>query len=403
MSQTQAIEGDSGTTATPMTESIEAHGGDSIVSWEELDGEQLSTTDDGVVKHLEQPKAEKKAAPKKQAKESDDEDTEVLDAKAETDDEEEEAKADSKDKEEDNDKVKDALNKVKKIKALDGDEELNLSRELKVPVKVDGKSESVELQELINNYSGSVNWNKKFGELGQEKQKFDARVDGVQKSVRQVHDLVQQGKAQEAIEFIAETMGADPLEMWRNTVKQVEQQLHETEVLSEEERRVRDLQEELDYRKRRDAQASAKAAEQQEAQEIEHRVTEVQQKYGMDNESFVQTYDLILEAGAATEDDLTPEFVGQVYQDMQTKERVKSVIDHAVPELEDKDKAVLDLFQVALRDPDLTDQELKQIAAEVYGTESAKRLSRKVEKLQNKSEKTVKNPMKDPVTFDDLD
>ena len=403
MSQTQAIEGGSGTTATPMTESIEAHGGDSIVSWEELDGEQLSTTDDGVVKHLEQPKAEKKAAPKKQAKESDDEDTEVLDAKAETDDEEEEAKADSKDKEEDNDKVKDALNKVKKIKALDGDEELNLSRELKVPVKVDGKSESVELQELINNYSGSVNWNKKFGELGQEKQKFDARVDGVQKSVRQVHDLVQQGKAQEAIEFIAETMGADPLEMWRNTVKQVEQQLHETEVLSEEERRVRDLQEELDYRKRRDAQASAKAAEQQEAQEIEHRVTEVQQKYGMDNESFVQTYDLILEAGAATEDDLTPEFVGQVYQDMQTKERVKSVIDHAVPELEDKDKAVLDLFQVALRDPDLTDQELKQIAAEVYGTESAKRLSRKVEKLQNRSEKTVKNPMKDPVTFDDLD
>ena len=58
---------------------------------------------------------------------------------------------------------------VKNLRMKMGEELFNVASDATFKVKVDGKSEEVPLQELINNYSGKTAWDKKFTEIGKEK------------------------------------------------------------------------------------------------------------------------------------------------------------------------------------------------------------------------------------------
>lgn len=381
------------------SEIIERTGGDQPSSWDEMDSVRAPQEE---LKILEK---ESKKQTKTKEKETGEKPNEQEEDSKSKEQQEEQSDEKQSGEEQTQEKLKKVLDKTKQVSVKNGDQEVDLSRESLVPVKVDGEKQEVQLQELINNYSGKVSWDRKYTELDKERKAFDADQEELTGLVNKIHSAVtKENNPRAAIELIAEAMGADPLQVWRETMASIQEAYGMKEELSEEERKLRDLQEELEYRKRKEEKLLTQESEKAQAMEMEARINEIRDKYDMDEQTFVQTYDQILKSGKIKESDLTPELVGQIYKDMQTKTQVTNIVETNLPELQDKTSAINQLVELSMREPDLTESDLKTVALEVFGSESAKRLSKKVEKIQKKNAtQEAMNPSKDPMFFDELD
>ena len=62
---------------------------------------------------------------------------------------------------------------IKKLIAKYGEENLEMPANAIFKHKVDGEEVDVELQELLNNYSGKISYDKKFQEFSSEKKEFE--------------------------------------------------------------------------------------------------------------------------------------------------------------------------------------------------------------------------------------
>jgi len=134
---------------------------------------------------------EKKA--KKQDKELDDDEPPKVD------------KTKVKDGEEDPDAPK-----IKTLKMKNGDEDLEVPSGAKIKVKVAGKEEDVDLQTLVNEYSGKTNWGRKFQELDTERKTFQAERQDLQSGIDELFDLaVTKNQPMDAVQMLSEMLGGD--------------------------------------------------------------------------------------------------------------------------------------------------------------------------------------------------
>lgn len=83
-------------------------------------------------------------------------------------------------------KVVDAVKKALNLKVGPRGREIELDTDTKIPVKIDGKDEEVSLDDLRNNYSGKVAYDKRFSELDardkiyiKDKQNTEKQLGGI--------------------------------------------------------------------------------------------------------------------------------------------------------------------------------------------------------------------------------
>lgn len=297
--------------------------------------------------------------------------------------------------------------KVKAIKVKNGDAEVELRMDTKIPVKIGGKDELVDLQTLRNEFSGKTDWSRKYQALDTERKSFESERRDLQSSVDDLFDLaVTQKKPMEAVAYLTDLLGGDGLKTVQELQQQMLQQYEELSKLTPEEKRARQAEERANLIEAKAKNKETAQAKRTEQESIAKRVDDVKAKYKITDERFQDIYHTLKKNGVKAEE-LTPEFVGDVHERWLQMDQVDEVVEElSLTEnaLEVK-KALLTEWA---KDRSLTKEDIVEIARQVFASNkkaSGSKLKQKMERsgVNNSNTNTAKrNNQYEPVTFDDL-
>lgn len=364
------------------TEPVVIAGGDSPASWDEL--ESLTAT----------PKKESKSKESKDLpKESKEESKSKKEAKEE--------KGDKKKEE----GIEKPLTPAKLLKLKNGEAELDVAADALVPVKIDGKVIEVPLQEAINRYSQQSHLDKLYKTYKTEKEGFDKQRESMSAALNKSYDyLVNQKDLRGFLEYISEAMGVDGDQLYQETVGTLQKQLEELNSLSPEERKIKELEQEVSrFKSRKEAEASQREMAKSRAA-LESQVNKIMEDHGMDKAALVQAWDDLTGQGYSSEE-ITPEFLAAYHSNTQKIQAVESKLAEINPELAKNMDVVESLATFAIQ-TNATGEEIAEAITQLYSDSPEKKLSKKIERNQRasaqKGSNSIKNAGSDPLFFDDI-
>lgn len=252
----------------------------------------------------------------KEVKKKEKEEKKTFDDEEEGEEEEVEAKED-----EELDPKAEEKKESKKIRMRMGDELYNIESEATVKHKVDGEMVDVSIQELLNNYSGKVAYDKKFTEIGKEKKTIESEKALVTREKEVLNNHLRQAldpikdktkNPMDSLLYLVEMSGEDPYAAWRRIIESNLEELGQLIDMPEVER-------ELYYHKKKDELHGNVAKKRQEKVTKEQAFNQAIQKV----DSLRQTYNV-------TEDDFVDasEELESIYKD--AKLDANSITDEAI-------------------------------------------------------------------------
>lgn len=254
-------------------------------------------------------------APKKETKELPKEDGKK-DAKGKLDKPEpkdsKDAKSDKESKESKDAKAEEAKRKLHKAKF--GDKELELDEEAEFFQKVDGKDTPVKLKDLLANYSGKVAWDKKFSELGREKETFKKDTGRTNELVSKI---MKETDPEMRFYHMAELAGGEPMAVRQKFLEDNIKLLEKWHTMTDDERKADAHAFESKVLKHQNQALSQKLQTEQSMKELDSKVTNLMGTHKIQRQEWVDTYDSLRtakESGALKDQKLTPEFVAEVVQ-----------------------------------------------------------------------------------------
>lgn len=388
---------------TNIQEPVAMSGGDQPLSFDDI--EAVSNFKKVEKEHKAKEEKETKSAPKSKEREGDDDGKEENKKNQEKvtqskDDDKEQAKI----KQEKD--IKSELAKAKSIKVKKGEEDIDLPSNTLIPVKIDGKVEEIELQKVLDGYSGQAHLSRLYSQYKKEKEDYEKDKTSIQQGLNKLSEMVQGGDPRGAVEYLAEAMGADGYQVWQEFVKKIDDLLEGQRPLSQEQKEALRLKEENEYWKRKHESHKEKLSAREEEETLRTKISSLQEKHGISNQDFAMCYDDLVSSGKFTEDDVTPELVVEYYTTLKTQDYVAKSINEVNPALDKGEfqEAVREISSHALK-MGMSESEIKAAVMALYETEGHKRLARKIKKSEDKArgELGVRNPSSDPLYFSDLD
>jgi hypothetical protein len=388
-------------TASSTAEPANINGSEAALNFDELEGALNSGNGTKIDRELGVAKAKPKAK-----KEDDDDETEQNDDDDAAEKPKDVKKLDAGKAKSDADKKKDdGKTQSKVIKIKSGDKEFDLPSDAPIEVTVNGVKEQVPVQELINNYSGKVAWDKKFTEFDKEKKAFHHEKQELGSNIDKMYDLaVNEGDVRGMIEYVSSVMKADPDQVWGNLQKQLEEKVAPLLKMTPEEREAFALKEDNERFRNREAKRVAEQKRQANMDALNKRVTTTIEKHGIDRKRFVELYDDLKTSGMVKVDDITPELIGEYHERLNEHSLINTVaasleIDPSlVPSVQ---KELLELKRV---NPELTQADLEEIAKEVWGKGKIKGLNQKMKRgPAGAAPKAPTKSTREPFNFDDIE
>lgn len=293
------------------------------------------------------------------------------------------------------DEKKELQAKLKSYIFKKGENSLEIDEDFEFTHKINGKPETFKVKDLLNDFAGKTDWSRKYNSLHQERTKFSQERDTMYNRIQEFHRLAVEDKAPRlALEYLAESMGVDPKQFWEEFKKTVEGSAAQSANLTPEEKRAKELEQEIEHYRKRDEIKRRETEVSKQNQELLGRIKETQSKYGMNPEQFKACYDdMVAEAQKIGFDvsKLTPEQVGDYFDILNKQEQVTSVVLEMAG---DDEKALAlkdDLYQAWKANPQFTIEDIKDIATSVFGTpqKSSSRLAQKIKKEQQTTKKSL--------------
>lgn len=300
-----------------------------------------------------------------------------------------------------------AAKNVKTIKIKNGETDLELRSDSKIPVKVAGKEELVSLEELRSDYSGRTDWTKKYTALDTERKTFHAERQELQSGIDQLYDVcVTQNKPLEAIQMLTEMLGGDGVKQILNLREQMLAQFDEYSRLTPEQRKIRESEEKAELLesklKRRELQDQRKS----EQTKLAERISDVKTKTKMDDARYEEIETSLKKAGNIPDNEITPELIGNVHTRWVQMDDVDDITAELKLEGETLEKARNALLSEWNKDKSLTKAQIKAIAQTVFGSQKGKSpMQRKLEKNSGSNTDTsaTRRKLEEPTFFDDLE
>ena len=297
---------------------------------------------------------------------------------------------------------------IKKILARAGEEEMELAANTLFRHKVDGEEVDVDLQELLNNYSGKVSYDKKFQEFSDTKKDFEAmqaqynaEIDAINKYIGEFGERMRNNDASGALEYFAEFAGMKPYEFRRELLKQLMPEMERINTMSPEELRSEELEAKNLYLQKEQESVQQRLQQEQAVMELQREIVSVQEALGISGDEFREAYNDLVEA--EFEGEITPAIVGDYYSNLQAFSKAESILTQIDPVLGNDDGIVETLQNVILENPNFDNDDLIEIVQNVYGSvknEASKSVSKKVS--PKKQEKKAVSTKQDYVDWDDL-
>jgi hypothetical protein len=362
-----------------VSEPAVVHGGDSPVSWNDLEA-------------LTDSKPEKKSSePRKDKKAKEDQEVKV----------EGEKKSDKKDPT----PIEKEITPAKILKLKRGEQTLEIASDTMVPVKVDGKTVEVPLQEAINRYSQQSHLDKVYREYKSQKESFESERQAISKALNKSYDLLVEKKDLRGfLEHFGEALGLDAQSLYEDAIKKIRAQEEEWSHLTPEQRRLRELEEENNYYRSRKEAQKQEVEQAKSMKQLESQVSQVLEKNGMTKDDLVKSWDELVELGYE-KDSITPEFIAKYHGNRQKITYVEEILGKISPELASDESVIEELATNAIQ-LDASKEDIEEAIKTLYADTSEQKLSRKISKNMKANSqggtKSVKNPGSDPLFFDDL-
>ena len=303
---------------------------------------------------------------------------------------------------------KEAEESIKKITGKAGNKKYELTSDTVFSHKVDGEEVDVTLQDLLNNYSGKTSYDRKFQEFSESKKELEVERNNYQAELESINEYIgnfaqkiQQDDAMGALEYFAEFSGMKPYEFRNELVRQLAPEVERRSLLSYEEIENENLRQQNEYLLRQQESAEANRTSEQAKQELGNKIRQMQEAHGISDEDFEKSYYELVESNY--EGDVTPDVVAEYYVHTQAYSRAESVLETIDTNLRNQQQIVENFQRVIVNNPDFDDNDLKEIAEEVYG-DFKKKASKSVSKKLPKAEKpkTKSTQKEDYVSFEDF-
>ena len=345
-----------------------------------------------------------------EAQDADEVEAEAKDVSSDTQKEEVSAESDEKTEE-----VAAEELELKLIKAMRGDQEVEIAEDAVFTQKVDGVDTEVSLRDLLNDYSGKTDYNKKYNEFGKEKQALKEQQFQLD---NRVNTFIEKSKEStlDGLAYLAETAGADPVEFIKGLKEGLVPDLESYMNMSPAEREAYDSKQELDILKKSNDTRASQAEQLKAHQELQSRVEAQVEELGLSNQEYAAAYDRLVGSQTIPADQIGPEAVAQW---IGLENRV-TVVDEALmsidPNLAEDVALIEDLVRTSLQGG-LDGQATREVIKEVYGQPSkeAQSASKKVRQngvgaLKSVANKIVKEDSGSdqygadagPISFDDV-
>lgn len=317
--------------------------------------------------------------------------------KAEKDDEEE-AEDKSEAKKDEEKKVGDKL----KIRMADG--LYAIEKDAKVRVKIDGNFEEVPVQELINQYSGKVAYDKKFTEIGQKNKELEMKSQHVEKTQKFLKETVDEiltklddpnANPYDAMSILVEKSGKDHFTLWKRSIEANLDEVEKLMAMSDVERENYFLKKKDEFRTKAEQARTAATQKEQAFNQALAKVDALRQAHGISEEQYTNALDE-LEADGVDTSKMSDE---QVVDYASLKPHVTTVQDVLEPyeqSIDDqKYSKVVQKLARELRSGEYTKEQLVEWARKEFMDDDLKDLQQRTKEVQKRSPKeAVKAPEK---------
>ena len=254
-------------------------------------------------------------------------------------------------------------------------------------VTIDGKEEEVELQDLINSYSGKKVVDRKFSELDKEKQQYKKDLDSVNSYISEFATKSKKSPM-EAFEFLAGAVGMDTLEFRKSMKGEFLKQYASYANMDENQRRIHDIEEENNYYKTIKQSEHARGIQERENAEFQNNIKQLQTEHKISDERLEELVSDLKTHGKKS--DVTMKDVLDLHAAYDRQDRAIEVLGKVSKDLLADDSKIIMLESLLAGNSKLTNDELQSYVEKLWMPEKAA--------VTNLSKK-VKSPTKEiPVT-----
>lgn len=299
---------------------------------------------------------------------------------------------------------------IKKILGSYNDENVELAANTLFKHKVDGEEVDVELQELLNNYSGKVSYERKFQELSENRKEFETFRQSYDKDIEDIYTVLtnfkesmQNKDALGALHHFAAFAGMKPYEFKREMVKSLAPEVMRMSSMSEEQLQYEKLQAENEYLRQQQESEQARSKYQQSQQELISTIKQIQEAHGISDDDFVLAYNELKDSDYQGTIDANT--VAMYYNGKVAISKADNILREVNPSLTNDEAIVESLQKVILENPQFDDNDLIEIVSEVYGKvkeDTSKTLSKKVGPKKKEMVQPPKSKKEEFLDWDDL-
>lgn len=261
------------------------------------------------------------------------------------------------------DKVELTKSAHKTIKAFldDAPDGMEIREDAKIDVVVNGVPRRMTIREVLDRQSSIENTDREYSKLRKEKETW----------ANYITDILKQSNEGQALKALTKAMadqGHDPLTFIKRLRAELADQATQWSSLSEEQKRVIELEEENNYHKSRLESQAQDSKRKQEEEQLLGYVAQVETQYGMPQGSWHDYYGVMVEeqkAGRIPDGEITIQQVGEFYQGVQAYNVVTATLKGIVPALAE-DKQVIGELLTSYRTHGLSKEDLEEVVRELY-------------------------------------
>lgn len=297
---------------------------------------------------------------------------------------------------------------IKKILAKQGEGELELYANTSFRHKVDGDEVDVDLQELLNNYSGKMSYDKKFQEFSSTKKEFDEYKEKYDTEIQQINSYIndfankfRQNDALGALQYFAEFAGMKPYDFRRELLNQLVPEMERRSIMTEDQIKAEELTFQNEYLMQQQESAQKQTQEQQALKELENEIVNVQEAHGISDEDFEKAYNELIEIDYDGE--INPAAVAEYHAHSTAYSKADEILTGIDPLLAEQDPVIESLQKVIVENPDFDDNDLIEIVQTVYSDfkkDASKIVSKKA--IPPKKQETKSLNKQDYVDWDEI-
>lgn len=258
-----------------------------------------------------------------------------------------------------------------------------------VEVKIDGEVQKVPLEELKNNYSGKVAWDKKFSELDLQRKEVVAERDGLQADINAVNEYVTElGNKMRNVSMmdglyeIAALNNIGPHVVKQALIKEILPEINRMAEMNEDQINLEFSKADLEYQKSMQQREAEKMRSQQAQAELQSQINSVLSERGIEMDEYKEA-ESFLNARKDQVGEVTPELVGDYVLFSKAESRAENLLNEFDSGKHVQNDEVFNgVIDMLLQNPDFSDADVNEILTDVLGKAKMEVAEEKINKKQ---------------------